>query len=49
MTVELVMSYTVLLLFQLHATSPYQLHDVMQGLLVRTVAVGLLISLASRI
>ena len=39
--VELVMSYVVLPLSALHATGPYTLHDVLQGILVHMVTVGL--------
>lgn len=39
--VELVMSYVVLPLSALHARGPYELHDVIQGLLVHMVVVGL--------
>jgi hypothetical protein len=42
--VELVMSYVVLPLSALHATGPYTLQDVLQGLLVHMVTVGLPIS-----
>jgi hypothetical protein len=42
--VELVMSYAVLPLSALHATGPYTLHDVLRGLLVHMVTVGLPIS-----
>jgi hypothetical protein len=38
--VELVMSYVVLPLSSLHATGPYTLHDVLQGILVHMVTVG---------
>ena len=47
-TVELVMSYVVLPLSALHAKGPYELHDVLQGLLVHMVVVGLPISFSVR-
>jgi hypothetical protein len=46
--VELVMSYIVLPLSALHARGPYQLHDVILGLLVHMVVVGLPISFSVR-
>lgn len=46
--VELVMSYVVLPLSALHATGPYRLHDVLLGLLVHMVVVGLPISFSVR-
>ena len=46
--VEVVMSYIVLPLSALHERGPYELHDVMQGLLVHMVAVGLPISFSVR-
>jgi hypothetical protein len=42
--VELVMSYVVLPLSALHARGPYQLHDVLLGLVVHMIVVGLPIS-----
>jgi hypothetical protein len=42
--VEVVMGYIVLPLSALHARGPYELHDVIQGLLVHMVVVGLPIS-----
>jgi hypothetical protein len=42
--VELVMSFIVLPLSALHARGPYELHDVLLGLLVHMVVVGLPIS-----
>jgi hypothetical protein len=42
--VELVMSFIVLPLSALHATGPYELHDIIQGLLVHMVVAGLPIS-----
>ncbi len=39
--VELVMGYVVLPLSALHERGPYELHDVLQGLLVHMVVVGL--------
>ncbi len=47
-TVELVMGYIVLPLSALHAKGPYELHDVLQGLLVHMVVVGLPISFSVR-
>jgi hypothetical protein len=46
--VELVMSYVVLPLSALHARGPYELHDILQGLLVHMVVVGLPISFSVR-
>ena len=46
--VELVMSYIVLPLSALHARGPYELHDVILGLLVHMVVVGLPISYSVR-
>jgi hypothetical protein len=46
--VELVMGYIVLPLSALHARGPYPLHDVLQGLLVHMVVVGLPISFSVR-
>jgi Na+/alanine symporter len=48
MAVELVMGYIVLPLSALHATGPYDLRDVIQGLLVHMVVVGLPISFSVR-
>ena len=48
MAVELVMSFIVLPLSALHDRGPYQLHDVIQGLLVHMVVVGLPISYSAR-
>ena len=48
MAVELVMSYVVLPLSALHAKGPYELHDVLLGLLVHMVVVGLPISFSVR-
>jgi hypothetical protein len=45
--VELVMSYVVLPLSALHARGPYTLHDVLLGLLVHMVVVGLPISFSA--
>jgi hypothetical protein len=47
-TVEVVMGYVVLPLSALHARGPYELHDVLQGLLVHMVVVGLPISFSVR-
>ena len=46
--VELVMSFIVLPLSALHATGPYELHDIIQGLLVHMVVVGMPISFSIR-
>lgn len=46
--VELVMSFIVLPLSALHARGPYELHDIIQGLLVHMVVVGLPISYSVR-
>jgi hypothetical protein len=46
--VEVVMGYIVLPLSALHERGPYELHDVIQGLLVHMVAVGLPISFSVR-
>jgi hypothetical protein len=46
--VELVMSLIVLPLSALHAKGPYQLHDLILGLLVHMVVVGLPISFSVR-
>ena len=46
--VELVMSYFVLPLSALHARGPYKLHDVILGLVVHMVVVGLPISFGVR-
>jgi Na+/alanine symporter len=46
--VELVMNLVVLPLSALHARGPYQLHDLIQGLLVHMVVVGLPISFSVR-
>jgi len=46
--VELVMSYVVLPLSALHERGPYELHDVLQGLLVHMSVVGLPISYSVR-
>jgi hypothetical protein len=46
--VELVMSYIVLPLSALHAQGPYKLHDVILGLVVHMVVVGLPISFGVR-
>jgi hypothetical protein len=46
--VELVMSLVVLPLSALHAKGPYQLHDLILGLLVHMVVVGLPISFSVR-
>src|SRR5882762_3150325 len=48
MAVELVMSYAVLPLSALHSRGPYELHDVILGLVVHMVVVGLPISFSVR-
>ena len=44
MAVELVMSYVVLPLSALHSRGPYELHDVLLGLVVHMIVVGLPVS-----
>jgi len=46
--VEVVMSYIVLPLSALHDRGPYELHDVLQGLAVHMVVIGLPISFSIR-
>jgi Na+/alanine symporter len=46
--VDLVMSLVVMPLSALHARGPYQLHDLIQGLLVHMVLIGLPISFSVR-
>jgi hypothetical protein len=46
--VEVVMGYIVLPLSALHERGPYELHDVLQGMLVHMVVVGLPISFSVR-
>ncbi len=48
MAVELVMSYVVLPLSALRSRGPYELHDVLQGLLVHMFIVGLPIAFSVR-
>jgi len=48
MAVELVMGYIVLPLSALHDRGPYELHDVLQGLIVHMIVVGLPISISVR-
>jgi hypothetical protein len=48
MAIELVMSLIVLPLSALHARGPYELHDLIQGLLVHMVVAGLPISYSVR-
>jgi hypothetical protein len=48
MAVELVMGYIVLPLSALHDRGPYELHDVLQGLIVHMIVVGLPISFTVR-
>jgi len=48
MAVELVMSYIVLPLSALHSPGPYELHDVLLGLGVHMIVVGLPISYSVR-
>jgi hypothetical protein len=48
MSVEIVMSYIVLPLSALHARGPYQLRDILLGLAVHMVVVGLPISFVVR-
>jgi hypothetical protein len=46
--VEVVMGYIVLPLSALHARGPYELHDILLGLLVHMVVIGLPISFSIR-
>lgn len=46
--VELVMSYVVLPLSALHARGPYHLHDVLQGLIVHMIVIGLPVAFSVR-
>ena len=46
--VELVMNLIVLPLSALHARGPYKLHDLLQGLIVHMVVIGLPISFSAR-
>ncbi len=46
--VEVVMAYIVLPLSALHARGPYELHDILLGLLVHMVVIGLPISFSIR-
>jgi len=46
--VEVVMGYIVLPLSALHDRGPYELHDVLQGLIVHMIVVGLPISFSVR-
>jgi hypothetical protein len=46
--VEVVMGYVILPLSALHDRGPYELHDVLQGLLVHMVVIGLPISFSIR-
>jgi hypothetical protein len=48
LAVELVMSYIVLPLSALHAKGPYSLHDVLLGLVVHMIVVGLPVSFSIR-
>jgi hypothetical protein len=48
MVVELVMSYVVLPLSALHARGPYRFHDVLQGLIVHMIVIGLPVALSVR-
>jgi hypothetical protein len=48
MAVELVMSYIVLPLSALHSRGPYSLHDVLLGLVVHMIVVGLPVSFSVR-
>jgi len=48
MAVELVMGYVVLPLSALHDRGPYRLHDVLQGLIVHMVVIGLPIAYSVR-
>ena len=48
MAVELVMSYIVLPLSALHDRGPYRLHDVLQGLIVHMIVIGLPVAYSIR-
>jgi hypothetical protein len=48
MAVELVMGYIVLPFSALHARGPYDLRDVIQGLVVHMIVVGLPVSFSVR-
>jgi hypothetical protein len=48
MAVELVMSYIVLPLSALHSKGPYDLHDVIQGLVAHMVFIGLPVAYSVR-
>jgi hypothetical protein len=48
MAVELVMGYVVLPLSALHDRGPYRLHDVLQGLIVHMVVIGLPVAYSVR-
>ena len=48
MAVELIMSYIVLPLSALHAKGPYPLHDVLPGLVVHMIVIGLPIAYTIR-
>jgi hypothetical protein len=48
MAVELVMSYVVLPLSALHARGPYRLHDILLGLIVHMLVIGLPVAYSIR-
>jgi hypothetical protein len=48
MAVELVMSYIVLPLSALQSTGPYSLHDVLLGLVVHMIVIGLPVAYSIR-
>jgi len=48
MAVELVMGYVVLPLSALHDRGPYRLHDVLQGLIVHMIVIGLPVAYSVR-
>jgi len=48
MAVELVMSYVVLPVSALHARGPYRLHDVLLGLIVHMIVIGLPVAFSVR-
>ena len=48
MAVEVVMGYIVLPLSALHARGPYELQDVLQGLAVHMVVIGMVVAYAVR-
>ena len=49
MAVELVMSYVVLPLSALQARGPYRLHDILVGLIVHMIVIGLPVAYSIRV